>query len=168
MDTQTTQQTTQQTNYAKVVEFNKVFGVQVNEKPQLDIFTKDPALVNLRMDLIREEVKELEQAVKEHDMTETMDALSDILYVVYGMGASLGLDLDWGMGLVHDSNMSKSCKTEEEAQLTVEHYLTNEKRYDSPAYRKSDDGRYWIVYNKSSGKILKSINYKPVSFKERI
>ena len=153
-----------QTNYSKVIEFNKVFGVPVSDTPQKDIFTKDPKLVKLRMDLIREEVKELEEAVAAHDMTETLDALADILYVVYGMGCSLGLDLDWGMGLVHESNMSKSCKSEKEAKLTVEHYLFEDKRYDSPAYRRSDDGRYWVVYNKSSGKILKSINYKPVSF----
>ena len=101
------------------------------------------------------------------DMVETLDALSDILYVVYGMGASLGLDLDRGMGLVHQSNMSKSCKSEEEAQATVDNYATDD-RYDSPAYRKSPDGKYWVVYNKSTGKILKSINYKAVDFTDML
>ena len=152
------------TNFQKVVEFNKVFGVPVSTEPQKDVFSKDPKLVNLRMSLIREEVKELEEAVANSDMKETLDALSDILYVVYGMGASLGLDLDKGMGLVHDSNMSKSCTSEKEAQQTVDNYIANDKRYDSPAYRQSPDGKYWVVYNKSTGKILKNINYKEVDF----
>jgi predicted HAD superfamily Cof-like phosphohydrolase len=156
------------TNYQKVVEFNEVFGVPVAKEPQLEVFDKDPKLVKLRMDLIREEMKELEESVEQKDMTETLDALSDILYVVYGMGASLGLDLDRGMGLVHTSNMSKSCTSEEEAIATVDNYVKNDDRYDSPAYRKSPDGKYWVVYNESSGKILKNINYKAVDFKEML
>jgi predicted HAD superfamily Cof-like phosphohydrolase len=156
------------TNYQKVVQFNRVFGVPVSEQPRHNIFDEDPKLVELRMNLIREEVGELEDAVKDKDMKETFDALSDILYVVYGMGASLGLDLDRGMDLVHESNMSKSCTSEKEAESTVQWYLekfaTGEQPYDSPAYRKSDDGNYWVVYNSSTGKILKSINYSPVDF----
>mgnify|MGYP005840051651 CR=1 FL=1 len=156
------------TNYQKVVQFNRVFGVPVAEQPRHNIFDQDPKLVELRMNLIREEVHELEDAVKEKNMTETFDALSDILYVVYGMGASLGLDLDKGIELVHDSNMSKSCMSEKEAKDTVqwykEKYSSGEQPYDSPSYRKSDDGNYWIVYNSSTGKILKSINYSPVDF----
>lgn len=158
----------EQSNYQKVVEFNKVFGVPITDEPQMDIFDENPKLVKLRMDLIDEEDQELKDAVRAKDMKETLDALSDLLYVVYGMGASLGLDLDKAMGLVHESNMSKSCKTEEEAEQTVvwykEKYASEEQPYDSPAYRKSDDGHYWVVYNASTGKILKSINYKPVDF----
>lgn len=156
------------TNFQKVVEFNRVFGVPVFEEPHMEVFEKAPKLVNLRMDLIREEVRELEEAVRNRDMTETLDALSDILYVVYGMGASFGLDLDKGMDLVHKSNMSKLCTSEEEAEKTVIWYegqfKTGALPYDSPNYRKSDDGKYWVVYNRSSGKILKSINYSPVDF----
>jgi len=137
----------------------------------LEIFDNNPKLVNLRMNLIREEVKELETAVKNKDYVEAVDALSDILYVVYGMGASIGIDLDTSFDLVHQSNMSKLCKSEKEAQDTVkwyeEKFKTNEQPYDSPAYRKSNiDDRYWIVYNRSSGKILKSINYNPVDLKK--
>ena len=66
--------------------------------------------------------------------------------------------------LIHDSNMTKLCKTEEEAIQTVEWYKANENRYDSPTYRLSDDKKYYVVYNKSTGKILKSINYSPVKF----
>jgi len=108
-------------------------------------------------------------AVSEKNYIETIDALGDILYVVYGMGASIGVDLDEAFRLIHESNMSKLCSTEEEAIETVDWYTKNYNPetlpYDSPAYRLSDDGKFWVVYNKSSGKILKSINYHPVDLK---
>ena len=107
---------------------------------------------------------ELKDAIKERDFTEVIDALGDILYVVYGAGTSFGIDLDKAFSLIHDSNMTKLCKTEEEAVQTVEWYKANESRYDTPAYRLSDDKKYYVVYNKSTGKILKSINYSPVKF----
>jgi len=156
------------TNFEKVLDWNKTFDIETYEEPQKDIFCKNPELVNYRMNLIREEVGELEDAVKTHNMVETYDALSDILFVVYGMGASLGLDLDKGLHLVNESNMSKSCKTEEEAIKTVEWYKKNEERYDSPMYRKSKNGKYWIVYNKSTNKILKNVSWKTVNFEEII
>jgi predicted HAD superfamily Cof-like phosphohydrolase len=154
------------TNYQSVVEFNKTFGVPVFDKPQFDIFTSNPKLVELRMSLIREELAELEQAVKDRNMPEVVDALSDLIYVVQGMGASLGLNLDKAFDIVHKSNMSKCCKDEEEAKMTVEYYMNNKDRlgYDTPAYRLSDDGKYFVVYNQSTGKILKSINYTPAEW----
>lgn len=154
---------TELTNFEKVVDFNEKFGVTVTKSPEPNIFDKNKKLVELRMSLIREEMKELEEAVRTKDYIETADALSDILYVVYGMGASIGIDLDKTFDLVHRSNMSKLCATETEAQQTVDWYIKNEPRYDTPSYRLSDDGKYYIVYNKSTGKILKSINYKPVN-----
>lgn len=156
------------TNFQKVTDWNNTFGIQTSDKPNLDIFKNDPKFVEYRMSLIREEVKELEEAVINHDMVETIDALSDILVVVYGMGSSLGINLNETMHLVNDSNMSKSCASEEEAQQTVEWYKQNETRYDSPTFRKATNGNYWIVYNESSGKILKSIKWKIVDFQDYI
>jgi len=150
-------------NFEKVREFNKVFGVPEHNRPQLNISKDNPDLTKLRLDLITEECKEFVDAVKDHDFTEMVDALADILYVVYGAGASFGVDLDKAFDIVHKSNMSKVCKTEEEAKQTVEWYRENHlDTYDTPAYRKS--GEYWIVYNQSSGKVLKSINYEKVDF----
>jgi phosphoribosyl-ATP pyrophosphohydrolase len=128
--------------------------------PTKNIFDTDPKEVEGRMKLIREEMKELEAAVKDKDYVETADALADILYVVYGMGTAIGMNLDTIFDLVHKSNMSKLCTTEQEAKDTVEWYKNNNTEYDSPTYRQTD--KYFIVYNKSTGKILKSINYKPV------
>lgn len=157
-------------NFEKVRDFNLQFGVPSFDSPQLNVFTEHPDLVNLRMNLIREEMSELEEAVKNHDYTETVDALSDILYVVYGMGVSIGMNLDKAFDIVHSSNMSKLCKTEEEAQQTVkwyqDQYAEGKLPYDTAAYRKSTCGDYWVVFNSSTGKILKSINYHVVDFSE--
>merc|ERR1712070_725387 len=158
-------------NFKKVTEeFMKNMGQKVFDTPQMDIFTKDPKTVNLRLKLIEEEVKELADAMKEKDMVETIDALGDILYVVYGAGGAFGVDLDRAFELIHASNMTKLCKTEDEAKLTVEWYKKNQTGpdgkypYDTPAYRLSPDGKYYVPYNESTGKILKSINYSPVKF----
>ena len=109
-------------NFDKVVTFNKVFGVPVHETVQKKIFTQNPKLVDLRLSLIKEEVKELEEAIQNHDMPEVIDDLADILYVVYGAGASFGINLDKAFDIVHSSNMSKICPTEQMAQKTVENY----------------------------------------------
>ena len=152
------------TNYEKVLlEFNKSFGVKTIDTPTLDIFDKDPKLVNYRLSLIAEEFDELKDAVSTNNFVEVIDALTDILYVTYGFYTAIGIDGDKAFKLVHDSNMSKLCKTEGEAIETVEFYKIDG-RYDSPAYRLSPDEKYYVVYNESTSKILKSINYKPVSF----
>lgn len=62
--------------------------------------------------------------------------------------------------------MSKLCESEEKAKETVEWYKQNEPRYDSPDYRKSEDGKHWVVYNKSSNKVLKNKNYIAANFDE--
>lgn len=158
-------------NFEKVVEFNRVFGVPISNEIEKDIFTQNPRLVELRMKLIREEMKELEEAVINHDMTETIDALSDILYVVYGAGASFGIDMDKAFDLVHRSNMTKACPTEEIANETVQWYHNNQDDYNAknpdqspvdPQIRKLN--KMHVVYNKTTGKVLKSVKYEPVSF----
>ena len=149
------------TDFQCVKEFNEVFGNPVHNKVQNDIFDKEPKIVEKCVALIREEFHELEDAVKDKDMVETADALGDLIVVVQGMACHLGLDLDEVFRQVHESNMSKICQTEEEAKETVKKYEENDDRYDSPDYRPTGDGRF-VVFNKSTGKILKSHKYKPV------
>ena len=150
-------------NFDKVLEFNESFGVTNNLTTQLNIFDENPSLVSYRLDLIKEEVEELKDAIEKKDFKETIDALSDILYVVYGAFTCFGINADEAYDLVHKSNMSKLCKNKKEAIATVEYYK-NDTRYDSPTYRLSPDGKYYVVYNESTSKILKSINYNQVSF----
>lgn len=154
------------TNFENVVDFNLNFGVLqtplLNHRPT--IFDEDPKQVEFCLSLIREEMKELEQAVKDKDYVETVDALADILYVVYGMGARIGVNMDQAFEMVHQNNMSKLCKSEEEAIESVKFYTQNKEKlgYDSPSYRKAPDNIHWVVYNQSTKKILKSIKWQPV------
>ena len=80
-------------NSAKVKEFNNNFNVKKHSKLCKDVLTKDPKLTKLRLDLITEEVEELKEAIKNNDVIETIDALADILYVVYGAADCFGIDI---------------------------------------------------------------------------
>lgn len=153
-------------NYQKVLEFNKAFGVESKNTSQLNIFNENPRLVQYRLDLIEEEVQELKDAIINKDFVETIDALSDILYVVYGAFTAIGIDADTAFEIVQQSNMSKLCKNEEEAIESVKRYKEEvPQRYDSPNYRKSEDGIHWVVYNENTMKILKNFKYTPADFK---
>ena len=91
------------TNFELVGEFMNSFGQEVKTKPEHP--NDDTQL--LRVELIREELEELKDAVAENDIIEVADALTDLLYVVYGAGHAYGIDLDKCFEEVHASNMSK-------------------------------------------------------------
>ena len=139
-----------ETNFHKIIEFNKVFGVKTFDTYQPNIFNKDPNLTKLRLELIKEEVSELEDAIKNKDFPEVVDALADILYVVYGAGASFGVNLNEALDMVHKSNMSKLCDNVNEAKETViwynEQYESGKLPYDSVTYRPHGIENKWIVY----------------------
>jgi len=246
-------------NFEKVIEFNTTFGLPHYDIPQENVFNQNAKLAELRYSLIHEEVNELNDAFNDHNFIEVIDALTDILYVIYGAASSFGfnitntyfkrhenknekvsifencredtdridkddiktfyecpigqqyltiiktllgqlnlaklngeylntvniltemldftyrlgsyfdIDLNKSFDIVHSSNMSKVCKNETEAQETVEWYKQNETRYDSPSYKLADDDETrYIVYNKSTGKILKNINYVAAKFDSMI
>ena len=90
-------------NFSKVGIFMKTFGQEVKDKPS---FSTDK-INKLRIDLIREELEELTQAMNNKDLPEVADALTDILYVTYGAGHAFGIDLDKCFEEVQNSNMSK-------------------------------------------------------------
>jgi len=81
----------------------ETFGQEVNEK---NVFP-DEKIIQLRYELIKEELEELKQAIKDKDMKEIADALTDILYVTYGAGHAFGINLDVCFDEVQKSNMSK-------------------------------------------------------------
>ena len=90
-------------NFNKVGTFMKTFGQEVKTKPS---FSSDK-INKLRIDLIKEELDELQEAMKNNDLLEVADALIDILYVTYGAGHAFGIDLDKCFDEVQNSNMSK-------------------------------------------------------------
>jgi predicted HAD superfamily Cof-like phosphohydrolase len=223
-----------QRDYDKVYQFHKTFGIIISHTPCVDVL-HDDRRVSLRLRLINEEYEEFCHALHEHNLVEMIDALADLLYVIYGTCISFGLqieqqypqvknlesinrndhfftnnclqfvsqmkaeittlqnamlsfsfsetcdtlkrmlwmtyhcgysimhvDLSVAFDIVHQSNMSKLCLTKNEAIETVDWYISHEaQRYKEPSYRKSDDGLTWVVYDKSTGKVLKNIHYTP-------
>ena len=90
-------------NFNKVGTFMKTFGQEVKTESS---FSSDK-INKLRIDLIKEELDELQEAMKNNDLLEVADALTDILYVTYGAGHAFGINLDKCFDEVQNSNMSK-------------------------------------------------------------
>jgi predicted HAD superfamily Cof-like phosphohydrolase len=90
-------------NFQSVKKFMQTFGQEVKDKAE---FPNDK-IVQLRCELIKEEFEELNQAIKDKDIKEVADAITDILYVTYGAGHAFGIDLDKCFNEVQQSNMSK-------------------------------------------------------------
>lgn len=144
----------------QVADFHKTFKHPIVSKPGIP--SEDRC--KLRVALIAEELKELEVAILEKDIVEVADALCDIQYVLSGAILEFGLGDKFKelFDEVQRSNMSKACKSEEEAQQTVEHY----RRKDGTEcyYLKEDDK--WLVYRKSDNKTIKSISYSPANLQK--
>ena len=90
-------------NFSKVGIFMKTFGQEVKDKPSFS----SNKINKLRIDLIKEELEELKDAMQNKDLLEVADALTDILYVTYGAGHAFGINLDECFDEVQNSNMSK-------------------------------------------------------------
>ncbi|ADY50617.1 hypothetical protein Pedsa_0028 [Pseudopedobacter saltans DSM 12145] len=143
-----------------VAEFHKAFKHPVEEKPVIPAKER----CELRISLIAEELKELQQAIADNDLVEVADAFCDLQYVLSGAILEFGLSEKFKtlFDEVHRSNMSKACKTLEEAEATMAHYLQKD---GTEAYYKEEDGLF-LVYRKGDNKTLKSIAYSPAAIKE--
>ena len=91
------------TNFEKVGVFMKTFGQEVKDKSSFST----EKINQLRLNLIREELDELREAMENKNLVEVADALTDILYVTYGAGHAFGINLDRCFNEVQNSNMSK-------------------------------------------------------------
>ena len=139
----------------QVAEFHRTFKHPILDKPTIP--SEDRC--KLRVALIAEELKELEVAILEKDIVEVADALCDIQYVLSGAILEFGLGEKFKelFEEVQRSNMSKVCRSEQEAQETVEHY----RRKDGTECYYLKEGDQWLVYRKSDNKTIKSIRYSP-------
>ena len=140
---------------SEVEEFNETFGKPNNYEPTI------PAKKEWQFvyDFIQEELEEYREACENGDIVEVLDALCDIAYVSLGNGTMLhGLkDKIWpAYQEVQGSNMSKACKTEEEAIQTVS--KRSKEQGEACHFEKLKEGRY-IVYRSRDKKVMKSINY---------
>src|SRR6478609_3029452 len=138
-----------------VAEFHQTFKHPIVPDPQIPSEQR----CKLRISLIEEELKELEEAVKNQDIVEVADALCDIQYVLSGAILEFGLGGKFAelFEEVQRSNMSKACTSEDEAKATVDHYM---KKDGTECYYKHEDGK-WLVYRKADNKTIKSVGYSP-------
>ena len=139
-----------------VAEFHRTFKHPILSNPAIP----DESRCKLRVSLIAEELKELEDAIEEKDLVAVADALTDIQYVLSGAILEFGL-ADRFKSLfeeVQRSNMSKACENEEDAIETVKFYKTK----DGTECYYRQEGVKWLVYRKSDNKTIKSIHYSPV------
>jgi len=139
----------------QVAEFHRTFKHPVKDKPEIP--SKERSA--LRVSLLAEELKELVQAIEDNDLVEVADALCDLQYVLSGAILEFGLGEKFKdlFDEVHRSNMSKACKSQDEAIETMNHYETVK---DCKSYTK-EEGELFLVYRTSDNKTLKSINYSP-------
>ena len=138
-----------------VAEFHDMFDLPVVESPAIP----DRKRCELRYALLAEELRELHEALENNDIVEAADALADLQYVLSGAILELGLGQKFGalFAEVHRSNMSKTCKTMEEAVATQAYYF-NEKNTESILVEKNGE---YLVLRSSDKKVLKSVNYSP-------
>jgi predicted HAD superfamily Cof-like phosphohydrolase len=141
----------------QVAEFHKTFNAPVLETPQIPSEQR----CELRVSLLQEELNELSQAIKDGNIIEVADALCDLQYVLSGAVLEFGLG-DKFVELFNEvqrSNMSKACKTQQEALATLSHYKQKD---GTEGYYKEVNGMY-IVYRNGDDKVLKSVNYSPAN-----
>lgn len=141
-----------------VAEFHKTFKHPILPNPTIP----DEKRCKLRVSLIAEELKELEEAIAAKDLVEIADALCDIQYVLSGAVLEFGMGEKFNdlFNEVQRSNMSKACKTIEEAEATLAHYQA--KGVD--CFYEEADGHY-LVYRTEDRKTLKSVHYSPADLK---
>lgn len=137
-----------------VAAFHRTFKHPILDEPGIP----NEQRCKLRVSLIAEELKELEEAIKNKDIVEIADALCDIQYVLSGAILEFGLANKFKVLFdeVQRSNMSKACKSKEEAEATIRHY--NERGVDC-FYEQQ--GEEYLVYRTDDHKTLKSVNYSP-------
>ncbi len=143
----------------QVAEFHQTFKHPIEPKPIIPSAKR----CELRVELIAEELKELQEAIDQKDLVEIADALCDIQYVLSGAILEFGLGEKFKalFDEVQRSNMSKTCKSMEEAEATMQHY----KKKDGVESYVKKEGDQYLVYRKPDNKTLKSINYSPADLK---
>lgn len=141
-----------------VAAFHKTFKHPVLPEPTIP----NEKRCQLRVALLAEELSELEEAIAAKDLTEVADALCDLQYVLSGAVLEFGLADKFSelFDEVQRSNMSKACKTAQEAEETVAHYQNK----GVPCFYEEADGHY-LVYRTEDRKTLKSIYYSPADLK---
>ena len=145
----------------QVAEFHQTFGHPILISPQIP--SKERS--DLRVLLLVEELKELQEAILDNNIVEVADAFADIQYVLCGAILEFGLGDKFKelFNEVQRSNMSKACNDEKEAKVTVAKYSLD----GIETYYKEVNDKF-VIYRTSDNKVLKSIKYLPANLGEII
>ncbi len=137
--------------------FHTLFQHPVLDEPQIPSRKR----ADLRVSLLQEELNELQEAIENDDLTEVADALADLQYVLAGAVLEFGLGEKFKaiFDEVQRSNMSKACKTVDEAAATQQHYKDNK---NTDSYVREIDGKF-LVFRREDDKTLKSVGYSPAN-----
>ena len=142
----------------QVATFHRTFKHPIEQAPLIPA----EARCRLRVALLEEELREFREAVERGDLIGIADALCDLQYVLSGAVLEFGLGAKFKalFDEVQRSNMSKACKTEEEAKATVKHYEDK----GTPCFFEKE-GDLYLVFREGDHKTLKSVNYSPADLK---
>jgi predicted HAD superfamily Cof-like phosphohydrolase len=145
-----------------VSKFHDTFNLPILEEPTIPSAQR----CMLRINLLEEELRELKEAIQADDLVEVADAFCDIQYVLSGAILEFGLGSKFKelFDEVQRSNMSKVCKTLEEAEATQAHY----KEKSNTVSHIEKKGNEFLVYRTEDGKVLKSVNYSPADIKSKL
>lgn len=145
-----------------VAKFHETFSLPILETPIIP----DEKRCELRVSLLQEELNELKEAIATNDLVEVADALCDIQYVLSGAILEFGMADQFKtlFDEVQRSNMSKTCKTMDEAIATQKHYKDTK---DTDSFIEEKEGEF-LVYRSTDKKVLKSVKYSPADIKSII
>ena len=143
-----------------VADFHNTFKHPILDSPAIPNETR----CKLRVALLAEELKELEVAILENDITGVADALCDLQYVLSGAILEFGLGGKFAALFeeVQRSNMSKACTTREEAEETIRFYKEKD---GTECYFHEQDGKF-LVYRTADNKTIKSVKYSPADLEK--
>jgi predicted HAD superfamily Cof-like phosphohydrolase len=110
-------------------------------------------------------LNELKAAFESRNMIDIAVVFVRFIEHTYAAAAMMNVDLDEAFRLVHESNMTKACLDEDQALLSLEQYKKDMTVYKDPAVKRSDNGKYWIIFDRATGKTLKSKFYRAVDLK---
>jgi predicted HAD superfamily Cof-like phosphohydrolase len=140
--------------------WRKCFKLEVNKEFTKDSFEKlSQDKIDLDIRLIREELTELEDALTNKDLVETLDAIGDLQFVLWQLYSRLGfseVEIREITNEVYKSNMSKACLTREEAEATVDYYTTKDDITQTSCTIDDENPSKMLVF-RSDGKLLKNI-----------
>ena len=146
-------------NLFETKEYDDLFSINF-DKFDLDIF-RNKEYINKHYTYLYNSFKSLEKFTNQKNSNSIVNYLSHLLYITYSIGKCYSINVRNDFDIVHKSNMSKICSSEDEAKRTIEKYK-NDKKYPNTYYIKNDYG--YVVRNKSNNKVLKNINYTPAKF----